>query len=396
MKSILLVLSLICFSVLCVQAQYYGDVVSANFNTTPTYGAKIKTNLPFRNSFTMPTIIIEGYDYSTGNPINLTLTYYIISDQFFRSFVSTSGATNPPVILANENGKVSIFLDYKGYYMRFHVRAFAKGLGGDVASYYTDWSVVDSSLIPEATNIYNVAYKNVFAGTVYLPDSITATSTGKLGIGTLNPRASFDVGTSLPDTLTAVLGRLSPGNTVADGTYLGVKSYNANATNIPMFGLISKFAGFMNCGVIFNKGSNTIGGYLTFLTNDGTEQMRIDRYGNLLIGTTVTGNFKLAVAGTIGAKKLTITQTGWADYVFHPDYKLPSLAEVESQIQANHKLPDIPSAKEIESKGLDVAEMQRLQMQKIEELTLYLIEEHKANVKLQQEVEELKKKLDLK
>jgi hypothetical protein len=328
------------------------------------------------------------------------LTWYVISDKFYSTFISTSATVNPPVTLANENGKISIFLDYKAYFMRFHIRAFAKGLLKDSAVYYSNWTVVDSALIPEATVVTSVPYKNVFAGTVYLPDSITATSTGRLGINTINPKVALDVATETTDTISAVLGRLPNGNTVGDGTYLGVKAFKANTVNIPMFGLISKYAGVLNCGVIFNRGgttsASTTGGYLTFLTNDGTEKMRLDLGGNLLVGAKTAGTFKLAVAGTIGAKKLTIIQSGWADYVFNSNYKLPSLAEVEAHIQANHKLPDIPSEKEISDKGLDVAEMQKLQMQKIEELTLYLIEEHKANQKLQQEVEELKKKLESK
>lgn len=394
MKSIFLVLGLL-FSFECaVNAQYYDDVLSVSLNTQLTNGVKIKTNIPFQNSVAMPTIMIEGFDYNkgAGGPVDLKLTWYVISDKFYSAFVSAGGALNPPVTLANENGKISIFLDYKAYYLRFHIRAYAKSLLKDSAVNYTNWSVVDSALIPEATVVTSVPYKNAFAGTVYMMDSIAA-SGPRLGINTTTPRASLDVATTTTDTITSVLGRLPDGNAAGDGTFLGVKAYKANAYNIPMFGLISKYGGATNCGVIFNRGQIT-GGYLTFLTNNGTEKMRLDSGGNLLIGVKTAGAYKLAVAGNIGAKKLTITQSNWADYVFNADYKLPSLAEVEAHIKANHKLPEIPSEKEILEKGLDVAEMQRLQMQKIEELTLYLIEEHNANVRLQQEVATLKKQLE--
>lgn len=397
MKSILLVLTLLCAVVFSSRAQYYNDVVSAHFNAPQNVnGIKIKTNLPYTNSVAMPTIMIEGFEYNfgKGGPIDLKLTWYVIENKFYSATVSSSGMVNPPVTIANENGKVSIFLDYKAYYMRFHVRAYAKGLPKDTVTSFIGWTVVDSTLIPEATNLTIVPYKNAFSGTVYLIDSTTTTG-GRLGINTSSPKVALDVATVKTDTISSVLGRLSEGNTSGDGTYLGVKAFKASSNNIPMFGLISKYSGALNCGVIFNKGATT-GGYLTFLTNNGSEKMRLDADGNLIVGATTNNGFKLAVAGTIGAKKLTITQSGWADYVFNSNYKLPSLAEVEAHIQANHKLPDIPSEKEISDKGLDVAEMQKLQMQKIEELTLYLIEEHKANQKLQQEVEELKKKLETK
>jgi len=75
----------------------------------------------------------------------------------------------------------------------------------------------------------------------------------------------------------------------------------------------------------------------------------------------------------------------WPDYVFDNKYKLQSLDEVEKFIQQNNRLPGIPSAITLESGGLNIGEMQKLQMEKIEELTLYIIG-------LKKEIEQLKKK----
>gem|GEM_PF-2981858 len=69
MKSVLFALSLLCAS-LCVNAQYYNDVLSYNINSTPVNGIKIKTNLPFASFTQMPTIMIEGYAFNTSDPIN--------------------------------------------------------------------------------------------------------------------------------------------------------------------------------------------------------------------------------------------------------------------------------------------------------------------------------------
>jgi hypothetical protein len=93
---------------------------------------------------------------------------------------------------------------------------------------------------------------------------------------------------------------------------------------------------------------------------------------------TNEANCKLFVAGGIMTEKLKCaTYSAWADYVFSKDYKLPSLTEVEKFIAANKHLSEIPSAEEISQNGLDVGEVMRLQMQKIEELTLYIIELNK-------------------
>jgi len=89
--------------------------------------------------------------------------------------------------------------------------------------------------------------------------------------------------------------------------------------------------------------------------------------------------YKLSVLGAIRATKIVV-EIGWSDYVFNKDYKLKTLKEVEDYITENKHLPNIPSAKEIEEKGLDVGAVQAKQMEKIEELTLYIIE---LNKKLQ-------------
>lgn len=113
---------------------------------------------------------------------------------------------------------------------------------------------------------------------------------------------------------------------------------------------------------------------------------------NIGIGTTTPGAYKLAVEGTIGARKIKVTQQSWADFVFEPSYVLPALKEVESHIRINKHLPGIPSAKEVKENGLDIGEMQQKQMQKIEELTLYIIELNKKLDAQQKEIEMLKRK----
>lgn len=109
--------------------------------------------------------------------------------------------------------------------------------------------------------------------------------------------------------------------------------------------------------------------------------------GNIGIGTLTPNNYKLAVEGTLGARRIKVTQQGnWADFVFHPEYKLPSLQEVENFIAKNGHLPEIPTAAEVKENGVDVGEMNKLLLQKVEELTLYLIQQQK-------EIDELKRKI---
>lgn len=76
----------------------------------------------------------------------------------------------------------------------------------------------------------------------------------------------------------------------------------------------------------------------------------------------------------IKSTSVKVTQQGWADFVFEPDYKLPSLLEIEQYIKHNKHLPDVPSANDVARDGQDVGEMNKILLQKVEELTLHLIE----------------------
>jgi hypothetical protein len=101
--------------------------------------------------------------------------------------------------------------------------------------------------------------------------------------------------------------------------------------------------------------------------------------------------YTLAIGGTIGCEKIVVKlEDDWPDFVFADDYKVPSLAETESFIKENKHLPGVPSAKEVREKGQDLAEMNRILLQKLEELTLLMIEQNKTLEQQQKEIDALK------
>lgn len=124
---------------------------------------------------------------------------------------------------------------------------------------------------------------------------------------------------------------------------------------------------------------------------NGTSYIRsmtwLHQNGNVGIGTDNPA-YKLAVNGTIRTKEI-IVDTGWSDFVFEDGYELRSLEDVQSHIEKHGHLPDVPSAATVESEGLSVGEAQKIMMQKIEELTLYMIEKDKQIEVLQQRIAEL-------
>lgn len=111
--------------------------------------------------------------------------------------------------------------------------------------------------------------------------------------------------------------------------------------------------------------------------------------GKVGIGIYPT-TYKLEVNGTVRALEV-IVDTGWADYVFEDSYKLPELSEVEQFIKQNKHLPEIPSAAEIQKNGAKMSELTTKMMQKIEELTLYSIEQKKELDAMKKELAALKK-----
>ena len=125
-----------------------------------------------------------------------------------------------------------------------------------------------------------------------------------------------------------------------------------------------------------------------------TTFVNIKQNGRVTIGNvTAPTGYKLFVEEGILTEKVKVAVAGqvdWADYVFAPDYKLMPLEEVEQFTKENNHLPNVPSASEMVTNGLDVAKMDAKLLEKIEELTLYLIEQNKQIDVLKAEISSLK------
>jgi len=112
--------------------------------------------------------------------------------------------------------------------------------------------------------------------------------------------------------------------------------------------------------------------------------------GNVGIGVSSPQN-KLDVNGTIHSKEVKVDMNGWSDFVFKKDYKLPTIDEVDKHINENGHLENIPSEEEVLKNGINLGEMNAKLLQKIEELTLYIIDLNKKVNDLQIKNEKLEK-----
>ncbi len=133
----------------------------------------------------------------------------------------------------------------------------------------------------------------------------------------------------------------------------------------------------------FRMGESDVAGSVV----NGSDVLFIGNTGFIGVNTT-TPDYELDVNGTARAKEI-IVESNWADFVFEEDYELMPLEEVAAVIQAEKRLPGVKSAKEIHAEGASVGETQAMLLQKVEELTLYVIQVHEENQTLKQRIREL-------
>lgn len=138
-----------------------------------------------------------------------------------------------------------------------------------------------------------------------------------------------------------------------------------------------------------------IGDFLRFSCDAGgwANHLVIHPTGAVCVGTsTVATGYQLSVAGKVACEEVLVKAVAdWPDYVFKDGYNLMSLGQLEKSIRENNHLPGIPAAAEVEENGFSLGEMQRIVLEKVEELTLYTIEQGKQIEELKKENNELRK-----
>ncbi|GAA0893132.1 hypothetical protein GCM10009122_28110 [Fulvivirga kasyanovii] len=293
--------------------------------------------------------------------------------QFLTSGFSNTGGTPSVRMHISENGNIGIgntnpqhFLDVTSPFVLGEETTLFVGqdhnFGGNTGRYGIGLSLLHEDGTAEGKTAFLNIWNNNSRRRV-----MSFSNTGNIGIGTESPQYLMDV--------------ISPFVT-GEETTLFVGQNHDFGGNTGRYGI----------GLSLLHESSAAEGKTAFLNlwnnNARTRVMSFTNTGNVGIGTNDPGSFKLAVEGKIGAREIQVTAvTPWPDYVFEEDYNLTDLSEVEQYIKENKHLPGVPTATEVEKDGVNLGEMNVKLLEKVEELTLYIIE-------LKKEIDELKKNND--
>jgi hypothetical protein len=227
-------------------------------------------------------------------------------------------------------------------------------------------------------------------------------TTGNVGVGTTTPAVRMHLSTIMNPGLATELLRLEVrgnGGNELGGEGAAITFYTPMSPSPDLLG--AQIYSFRENGI--NASPTTA---LRFATNNsGTllDRLVISGTGNVGIGTTDNSNwnlagstYKLAVGGSMIATSVTVkAMANWPDYVFKGGYPLPSLTDIKNYIDQNQHLPETPSAQEIAKDGQNLGEMNRLLLKKVEELTLYAIENERRDKEKEKLLTSLQKQIDV-
>lgn len=368
--------------------------------------AMASDRLLFRNS----GMLMEGYNPTDGTRNEITsisqpLYINSMSSMFQNTIINSDNTGNVGIGTSSPMGK----LDVNGAAF-FQSDLMLTNISSTNTIDASTVLVLNGSGKVEKTsidNLVNSSYKPSPSNPVSCGPAYLAAPTwfnGPLKIFSECPDVKVGIGTSFPSHSLTVNGSAYIYNHIWAGSSLSVganentyaKAYVKNNTRTATLFLDTRentspyqklfYAEFNDPTTEIINAYNFNAGYSAFLVkangqvyvNNGTHNtFQLESNGQLTISSSTQKILQLEQNGMLRARRLKLDTDNWADYVFEPTYKLMPLNEVEAFVKQEKHLPNVPSEQELKENGTDVMEMNKVLMEKVEELTLYLIEQNK-------------------
>jgi len=349
-------------------ATYYGQKINVSHTSVGGGGGAIGLDLAVNRSGTgiFPTIGINGI-VNTGARASSASTVNFYGSKFI---VNGSTATTSTATGQNYYGTYGEVADNTAV----GESSNSYGLYGKASSISTAYGVYGAATGVTGTTDYGGYFTATGGTTNYGVYSAAGTNyfNNNVGIGTTTP--------GLKAHITGAIGLPATTGTIQTGV-LRLQGLTSNA--VLDFGV----SGASGASLQVTNQNDLTTNYPLLLNPNG---------GNVGIGTIDTKGYKFAVNGSVIATSVTVKlNSAWPDYVFKKEYQLPTLTEVKDYIDKNHHLPDMPSEKEVADNGLNLGEMNKLLVKKVEELTLYLINNQKQLNQQQEQIDRLQAQVKL-
>jgi hypothetical protein len=335
------------------------------------------------------------------------------------------GTTNPLAKLEVNNG--SILVRNSSNITNESSIMIAQSInGGNISTFGTSIRTITQNA---GGNMYGLQFFTQESYLTNQTEKMRILGNGNVGIGTVGPTSKLESYNAIPG-ISSFKSVGTNGYIIIDNVGSGENYYNANKFQDFQINNVSKMRISLDGNV--GIGTQTPGALLdvyspipnpgtyntqkwsssnpeynlklqTIWNNNGVNQEFIQRFngvdykslvffgGNVGIGLSNPAN-KLDVNGTIHSKEVKVDMLGWSDFVFKKGYSLPTLEEVEKHIAEKGHLENIPSEEEVLKNGINLGEMNAKLLQKIEELTLYMIEIKKENMEMKKRIEKIEKK----
>jgi hypothetical protein len=423
------------------------NVLVHSFHTPISYGIIINTQIP-DNITNAPFLQIEGYDDENSSIIAINLSWLWDGDknEIITKAASSYGGVTPTIYFKPHNGMLNLLLNFQSELTSIKITAFSKDRNED-STWFQNWSITEPDYYEnqdfignspfsfeyfnkfENVEALNIATSTIYADNAYLGNNTNA-SRLRLG-GAQNFFYSgeslrggswgifenrVDITNANQPMLLLTRPTTNPSNPInnAGGSLLAAMAGNSGAWGIGSVGdaILAKEGGagsFKFNSDVDYKFYTSNNQRLTILNNGNigigittpSEKFVVNGNGSItgrmlvgdMTGLSTGTQHKLLVNGSaLFTKAVVKLSNNWPDYVFENNYNLRSLQSLEAYILKHKHLPEMPSAAEIEKDGIDIATIQALLTKKIEELTLYIIEQNKKINNLQAQVNELQLK----